>query len=241
MSDTEFARVREWNKVQLVTVSLLCFAVLGAVREYIHISLPSDRAVLVYHFGDKAPEQATEIKASEPEPQPQAEQAPVDEHPNALPEFLGYMHEMEEKAATVTFEGTVLDKIHQSEKVAEPEPKPEPVVQENKAEAPKALEVIEEKVEVIRTNDASEIEKAKTDALAKVLDNVDKIAADSEAMLSEEQVQQNADNAAIAEYISLEQQANEEALAQITQEIGTIETEDEDAPIVLLPGVLDKQ
>lgn len=239
MSDIEVARVREWNKVQLVTVSLLCLAVLGAVREYIHISQPSDRAVLVYHFGDKAPEQATEIKI--PEQQPQAEQASVDEHPNALPELLDYMHEMEEKAATITFEETVLDKIHQSEKVAEPEPKPEPVVQENKAEAPKPVEVIEKKVEVIRTNNAAEIEKAKTDVLAKVLDNVDKIAADSEAMLSEEQVQQNADNAAIAEYISLEQQANEEALEHITQEIGTIETEDEDAPIVLLPGVLDKQ
>ncbi len=254
MSDNEIAKIKEWNKVQLLTVALVCLAVLGAVREYFHISTPSDEAVLVYHFGGDNVQPVMEIKAPEPqpqpeaepqpqpeaEPQPQSEAVPVDNNANALPEFLDYMHEMQEKAATITFDGTVLDKIHQSENVAQPEP--QPVAEEHNAEnaQPAPTVVKEENAAVATPDEASVIEKAKTDVINNVLDNVDQIVADS-ATLSENEQMQDDDDAAIAEYINREQEAEDAARQQMSEELGAVDGEDENAPIVLLPGVLDQQ
>jgi len=254
MSDNEIAKIKEWNKVQLLTVALVCLAVLGAVREYLHISTPSDEAVLVYHFGGDNAQPVMEIKAPEPQPQPEAEPqpqpeaesqpqpeaVPVDNNANALPEFLDYMHEMQEKAATITFDGTVLDKIHQSENVAQPEP--QPVAEEHNVEnaQPAPTVVKEENAAVATPDEASVIEKAKTDVINNVLDNVDQIVADSAAMAENEQMQDD-DDAAIAEYIDQEQKAEDAARQQMSEELGAIGSEDENAPIVLLPGVLDQQ
>ena len=256
MSDNEIAKIKEWNKVQLLTVALVCLAVLGAVREYLHISTPSDEAVLVYHFGGDNAQSVMEIKAPEPQPQPQPEAEPqsqpeaepqpqpeaatVDNNANALPEFLDYMHEMQEKAATITFDGTVLDKIHQSENVAQPEP--QPVAEEHNAEnaQPAPTVVKEENAAVATPDEASVIEKAKTDVINNVLDNVDQIVADSAALSENEQMQDD-DDAAIAEYINREQEAEDAARQQMSEELGAVDGEDENAPIVLLPGVLDQQ
>jgi len=245
MSDTEVAKIKEWNKVQLLTVALVCLAVLGAVREYINLSAPSDRELLVYHFGGNETQTVTEIVTPEemaqpqPEPQPEAQQevAPQNNNADALSEFLDYMHEMGDKAATITFDETVLDKISQKVQVVNPEP--QPVAEENKAENTQAEQpaVVEESAVVVNPDAVSEIEKAKTDVINNVLDNVEQIVADSE----NEVAQQDDDDAAIAEFINQEQAAEDAARQQMTEEVGEASSEDDEAPIVLLPEIMNQQ
>ena len=213
--NAETAKVKAKGKVTQLMMLLLCSVAIGGMYEYHRAFQPLDEVVMFYMdpttVGTVSQDSVAVVK-EEPTPE-------VQNNPKALDEFLSLMREIRTNVENVQVGNTVLDRLKQSESLSKQQIKPE-----NHVFDTNIIEIYDSEKGIVQTIDTAE--KPNSDDIK--VENVSETAED-EAEIKNDSVE--AEDAKNPE--------NEALRQQIKEEINRVEEAGEEAPIVLIPGLLN--
>jgi len=231
MSEAEISKVRETAKVKLFAWFVFFVLIVGLLFEWMYQNQPLAETVLIYSGAGQEKttetitlevtpaESTTEVIVVETIPEVSAENvAPVEVKEDALNDFIGYMHQVEEDAAKELPSETVLDKIKLPEGVPTPMVnESEPTVVEN-VPAPK----VEEANAPQPATEENKVEETQPIENKPEPEKVEAVTEEAPAEAKEE----NAPSENV-----------EEKPAEAPVEPTKSESFDENAPVMLIPGM----
>ena len=248
--DTSVTKIKAKDKVRFLMVLLVSGSILGGIYEYHMAEFPLDEVNVIY----VAPEMTAknDAKNSEAEAQTKSvnneetakaedkeksevvlkaqetqKNTEVTDHPQALNEFLGEMREIRARVDDIKVGGTILERLKQPESsVNTAETSNKQPFEEGKIEIYDSekgvVEVIEEPAQPVAEKAAERNETAENGTDSTMVENA--VGAVGEGEKTE------IDNSLNTEENDLRQQLN--VVNEQSQEV------DEDAPIMLLPGIV---
>lgn len=253
MSYTEISKVRAKAKVKLLAFAVFGVVIIGLVAEWMYATQPLAETVLIYGGENRSTEPVSLVVVEEVvEPEVVVEEIVVEENAeakaenneakneasaqpdeDALKEFFAYTDDIKENMEKLEPTETVLDKIKLPEEVSAPvEEKPaENVAEENKTEE-KAEAAEQEKPAEAEENKAgapSIEEKAEEKPAENAPENKAEEVNETQIEATEQAVENDAPEAAGEN--KPEGEANEEKASE------NAESQDENAPVMLIPGM----